>query len=140
MDPFTWILKQFQEYRTVDIRIGKKKLKALLADTPEKRMIGLMYTDRLLSDQCMLFVFDDEDMYGIWMRNMNFPIDTIWINSKMKIVDIEQSMMPAKGLSFRTYKPKSPALFVLETASGFVKKNKVSIYTKVFFELPKKEV
>src|SRR6185436_8820153 len=43
----------------------------------EDRAMGLMFRPSLPSDRGMLFVFEQPDFHGIWMKNCKFPIDIV---------------------------------------------------------------
>jgi hypothetical protein len=85
-------------------------------------MIGLMFRQRIMEDECMLFVFSNESRQGIWMRNMRFPIDIMWIGKGGRIVDLVEEAMPS---SKQIYEPSGDAKYVLETNSGFIKRNRI---------------
>ena len=127
----TRLLLRMQKYTHLKIRVGSKSLDALVADSTIKRMIGLMHRDGLGQGQCMLFVFQRAGMHGIWMRNMHFPLDVIWLDEGMRIVGIKERLRPAYGMEFSTYYPDSPARYVIELNAGFVKANSVTRRTNV---------
>lgn len=58
-----------------------QEIKLRVADEPEERALGLSYFKSLPQDQGMLFLFDKSDIYPFWMKDMNFPIDIIWLKS-----------------------------------------------------------
>ncbi|MBU2559866.1 DUF192 domain-containing protein [archaeon] len=102
------------------IEIGLKDgttVTAELAVTKHERQRGLMYRDGLRSGEGMLFVFNEEDRYPVWMKNVDFPIDIIWINSDFRVVDA-QTAAPCTDYC-RNYLPEYPAMYVLEVPSGF---------------------
>ena len=45
--------------------------KVALADTPKKKMYGLMNLDYLPQNNGMLFIFDDSQLITMWMKNLN---------------------------------------------------------------------
>jgi hypothetical protein len=62
---------------------------AELAVTEEERQQGLMYREKIDSDQGMLFIFEEEEKYSFWMKNMKFSIDILWLDrDKRKVVRI----------------------------------------------------
>jgi len=85
-----------------------------LADTNETRARGLMYEKSMSDDDGMLFVFEDENYHGIWMKNTYIPLDVVWINESGTIVDV-QTMQPH---DLNTHIPNEPAKFVLEVNAG----------------------
>lgn len=111
-----------QKYRTADIRIKGKKLHALIADSFVKQMMGLMFRQRMRKDTCMLFIFSREARHGIWMHNMRFPIDIMWLDRSKRVVDFVEMALPT---SKSTYRPEKDAKYVLEVNSGFIKRNRI---------------
>ncbi|MEM0150032.1 MAG: DUF192 domain-containing protein [Candidatus Micrarchaeaceae archaeon] len=130
-------LQKRQVYKRVRIRIGNDELVAELSDTFVKRMIGLMYRDGLEKGLCMLFDFHSKGRYGIWMHNMRFPIDVLWIGEDMQIVDtLAFAKRCGSLLRCRTYRPSSPARYVIELPAGYIDEKgvaagmSISIYKK----------
>lgn len=112
------------KYRTVKVTYEESMLNAQLADSFVKNMFGLMFKDRLEKDTGMLFVLGTEGRMeaGIWMLNMKFSIDVIWMDRGGRIVDIAEELAPCKSLiRCRTYVPKSRAKYVLELNAGSVR-------------------
>lgn len=71
----------------------------------------------------MLFVFDAEGEWGIWMKDMNFPIDIIWANSDGRIVSVVSNASPD---SYPTvFKPAVAARYVLEVPAGYAAQNNI---------------
>lgn len=104
--------------------IGEKELRVELADTAAKRQEGLSGRDNLKENTGMLFVFDVPGEYGIWMKDMKFPIDIIWTQND-KIIDIIPNVSPDDQET--TYYPREEANFVLEMNAGFVEENDIEL-------------
>lgn len=105
---------------------------AEVADTESKRQLGLMFREGLPEKQGMLFVFEREDKYSFWMKNMRLSLDIIWINKDKRIVDISLNVPPCKD-SCKGFIPKEKAKYVLEVSAGFTEKNRVKIGDGVDF-------
>lgn len=58
----------------------------LVADTPQKRQQGLSGREKLLPNTGMFFKFDTLEQQGIWMKDMNFSIDILWLDENCKAV------------------------------------------------------
>lgn len=114
------------------ISIGHLDIKALVADTPELQVKGLGGRDSLPDDETMLFVFEDVGLHGIWMKDMKFSIDILWIDRNGRIISIEEGISPQTYPTI--YMPVSPSKYVLEANDGFVKKNNLKIGDMVFFK------
>jgi uncharacterized membrane protein (UPF0127 family) len=74
--------------RTVQMRIGDKTFTLEVAETPFRLRYGLMNRPSLAEDRGMLFVWDDEQVRGFYNKNVNFPLDLIFINSAGEVVSI----------------------------------------------------
>jgi len=112
------------------IKIGDSIINAEIVDTPEKRALGLSGRKNLPAQGGMLFVFDKENYHTFWMKDMNFPLDMIWIGADMKIVDVFKNATPDSYPKY-SIKPDYPAQYVLETNAGWLDKNKINIGDKI---------
>ncbi len=107
------------------IKIGDVTLQVQIADTKPLQTRGLMFQEKLPYDQGMLFIFEGDDTRSMWMLNMQFALDLIWIDSDGKVVYIEKDAQPCKSAletmacTFTNGNGK-PAKYVLEVTSGFI--------------------
>lgn len=102
---------------TVRVLIAEKsKIPIYIANTEEKRTKGLGGLSSIPADYGMFFIFDRSDYQNIWMKDMLFPIDIIWIDENNKIVHIEKNIYPATYPKIFTAYIK--AHFVLELNAG----------------------
>jgi len=107
-----------------------------IADTPETRRLGLSGRESLPSTHGLLLVFDTLQPHGIWMKDMLFPIDIIWIaptsmdsssgeGEALRIVDVEYDVSPD---SFPTvFYPDQSSLYVLEVNAGFAESHNFDV-------------
>lgn len=100
------------------ITVSGSPIAVLIADTEKERTKGLSNRSSLPPKQGMLFIFDKDDRYGIWMKDMLFSIDIIWIDEEGNIVDIIEHATPESYP--QVFAPEKPARYVLEVPSGFV--------------------
>lgn len=113
------------------ITIGERTvLLAEFARDHASRIKGLSGRDSLAENSGMLFVFDSVGYPAIWMKEMKFALDIIWIRNG-KVVDIEENV-PVPSSSVRemelpTYTPDVPARLVFEVNAGFSKKFNIHI-------------
>ena len=113
------------------IGVSGVELTAELADTAEKRTLGLSGREKLGANEAMLFVFADSSIRPFWMTDMNFSLDIIWIDENKKIIDITKNTLPDSYP--RTFSPLLPAKYVLEVDAGFVDESKTEIGDGVIF-------
>ncbi len=122
-----WLLSRNVDFKRKAITIGKKRMTALVADTQRKMTVGLMFRKSMKQNECMLFIFPNDGSHPIWMRNMRFPLDIVWLDSNHKVVDFVESAKPSSWQDFSGYRPKAPSRYVLEFNAGFVRKNRIKI-------------
>ncbi len=129
---FTKLLYKTLRFNTKKLKLGKKTINVLIADSFFKQMLGLMHRKSLGKDQGMLFIFGRSSKYGIWMLNMEFSIDILWLDSNLKIIDTLENAKPCNSLiRCKTYYPKFSSKYVLEVSSGFIKNNNITSSTKI---------
>jgi len=98
--------------------IGETKITVDVADSPSERTQGLSGRASLRPGSGLLFIFDEAAIHGIWMKDMYFAIDIVWVADNMQVVHIEQNVTPDTYPT--VFKPKSPARYVVEVPAGFV--------------------
>lgn len=108
---------------------GGVSLKIELATTSEARELGLGGRSEIPDDYGMLFVFTKPSYYGFWMKDTLVPLDIYWLNSQGQVVSIAQDVATT---SFpNVFYPSEPALYVLETASGFARMHSIATGTQL---------
>jgi uncharacterized protein len=99
-----------------------------VADDQDETMRGLMFRKHLPWNAGMLFVFYDEEPRTFWMKNTLIPLDMIFVDSNLKIVDIKENVPPcAQGDECPLYPSRERAQYVLEVNAGFVQENSIKI-------------
>lgn len=97
--------------------VGEQSFEVELADTPEKRTQGLMFRDSLEKNKGMIFSFAEEGFHAIWMKNTLIPLDVIWISKDQRVVDMK-TLSPCETEPCPSFRPRSPAKFILEINKG----------------------
>lgn len=98
------------------IRIGEHEIEVEIANTEQARELGLSRRESMGSNFGMLFVFDELGFHGIWMKDMNFSIDIVWLDVNMKVTDIKRLVNP--DTYPQVFYPTEEAKFVLELVGG----------------------
>ena len=95
---------------------------AEVAETPEKRQLGLSNRPGLEENAGMLFLMDAEGIHNFWMKDMLIPLDFIWIRGD-QIVDLNENVLPPTLLNgeIKTVQPREAADKVLEVRAGKLK-------------------
>ena len=120
--------KKVNKFR--DIQIASTTIKVEIVDTTASRTKGLSDRKVLEEGSGMLFVFENPGQYGFWMKNMNFPIDIVWISLDLKVVDIEKGLAPETFPN--VFYPPEPVKYVLELPVGNSEKFGIDIGSVVF--------
>ncbi len=106
------------------VTVGNDTFNVEIADEAKEREQGLSNREELSEDTGMLFIFEEKGEYEFWMRDVNFPLDIIYISDN-KIVDIMKNAKPQNTEII--YKPQAPANYVLEINGGLSDKLEIEI-------------
>ncbi|OGB74144.1 hypothetical protein A2V68_02335 [candidate division Kazan bacterium RBG_13_50_9] len=125
----------FMTLATSKLKLPNGRVVAMeIADTPEERAQGLSGRVSLPESTAMLFVFSEEGYYSLWMANMRFAIDIIWLDSDYQVVDIAQYVQPLSNVASNQlprYTNREPAQYVLEVNAGFSASNQLDRGDKI---------
>lgn len=116
---FTWTLSTpwaaAADLPLIEVSIGIHRITAELANRPDARARGLMFRQSLPSNQGMLFVFPDNAIHCMWMRNTFVPLSVAFLDDAGSILNIED-MRPQTDDS---HCARAPARYALETNIGW---------------------
>lgn len=90
-----------------------------ISDNEITRDKGLSGRTSLAADAGMLFVFPIPGIYGFWMKDMNFPIDIVWMDMDHRVIAINSDVLPSSYPS-SIFPPKNIS-YVLEVNAGAAK-------------------
>lgn len=108
------------------VKIGDGIFYVEVADTPEKRVKGLMLRESLDNGKGMLFEFQDEFPRSFWMKDTLIPLDIIFISKDKVIVNITTAG-PCQTMPCKSYSSGKPAMYVLEINAGEASKKNIKI-------------
>lgn len=118
--------------------IGDGIFRIDVASTQIERKNGLSGKSELAADQALLMVFPGEDKYGIWMKDMNFPIDIVWLNKQKEVVYIVKNAPFDDQTTI--YKPNTSAQYVVEFPAGTTDSKSIVIGKSAIFQYDNKVV
>lgn len=121
------------------VRVGDAVVTATIAQTPASRTQGLSGTTQLGAGEALLMVFPNDGIWKIWMKDMNYPIDILWLDADKKIIYIVKNAPPEAGTSV-VYEPESPARYIVELSAGTVDRAVVAIGQTTMFEFDESKV
>jgi len=105
----------------------------------EDRAMGLMFRPSLPLDHGMLFLFEQADFHGIWMKNCKFPIDILWLDEEKKVVHLAEAVPPCTAKldsDCAVYTPLRRASYVVELNAGQARREKAVVGSTIKFTLP----
>jgi uncharacterized membrane protein (UPF0127 family) len=115
---------------------GGKSVTAELAVSDEERARGLMFREKILPDQGMLFVFESEDRHSFWMKNTLVALDMLWLDSEKRVIHIAADVPPCTEDPCPSYGPDRPARYVLELKNGRAAAEGIKVGDRLQFVLP----
>jgi len=130
-----WLLLAPHRVASKELTIGSRVLHVDMATTEAQRERGLGGRTSMTNDQGMLFVFPERGVYPFWMKDMQFPLDIVWIDhgTVTEVATLEPPANAAKQP--QEYMPKFPADHVLEINADQAKKLGLAPGTAI--QLPK---
>ena len=75
-----------------NIYINDQKRLVEIAKTSEEQMSWLMTRSQMDEDKWMLFVRKDDKIRNFWMKNTMIPLDIIYIDSWLNILNIQNGL------------------------------------------------
>lgn len=100
---------------------------AEVSDSPEEHLLALFVAGRLQEGQGVLLMFDEAGLHGLWTRNIQTPVDLIWIDAMHQIVRVEENVAPCREDTCPTLRPDRAVLFLLETRPGLASRHGLQI-------------
>lgn len=123
----TWLQQKIDPY--AEITVGDKVVYARIAIKSEDRTRGLSGTEKLEPEEGMIFQFPARGVEAFWMKDMQFPLDMIWIDEG-KVIDITADIpAPPPGTpdsSLTIYPSSAPVTHVLEVNAGWAAANNIT--------------
>lgn len=89
-----FLYKLSQNYSNKHLVVGDRQYVLEVSDTHEKRIKGLSGRQNLPENKGMLFTYAEAGNECIWMKDMHFSLDILWLNADKKVIKIERSVSP----------------------------------------------
>lgn len=101
-----------------------------IADNSSERMQGLMYRKSMDENKGMLFVFQEYEQQGFYMRNTIIPLDIIFLDSSKQVIKIHKNTTP---FSETTLPSGKPSMYVVEVNAGYTDRYDIKDGDKIKF-------
>jgi hypothetical protein len=112
-----------------EIHLGAGAVSVDVADTEALREQGLSGRTNLPEGKGMLFVFETDGTWGIWMKDMLFPIDIVWADSSGAVLTVAAEVSPDSYPE--VFFPSAPARYVLELPAGYAASHGIAEGAKI---------
>ena len=112
----TFVDENGTELATVRVRI---------ADTLMKRYTGLSNTESLDSGEGMLFVHDSEGEHAYVMRDMDFPLDVIFVDASGTVTTVHHAPLPSGDGALKRYRGRGK--YVVEVPMGYTNETGIEV-------------
>lgn len=110
--------KQDIDGKEVSAMISGCPVKLKVASTDTSKSEGYSNKSEPVDNEGMLFVFDNEENLGFWMKGVDFPLDILFFNSNGDLVK-HYTMPTVKDNNLITYNSEKPARFAVELRKGW---------------------
>lgn len=115
--------------RQVQWQLGQEIIELTVAETPAQLERGLGDWNGIDDSEGMLFELGKKEIPYFWMKNVEFPIDIIWLDGSV-IVDISEQVPAQPGVpddELTLYFPSQQVDRVIEVSAGFARKYGISV-------------
>jgi uncharacterized membrane protein (UPF0127 family) len=90
--------------------------------------------EKIPLNSAMILVYDKPDLYSMWLLNIEYNLDLIWVDESGQIVYVVKDAPPCKNAldpSSCTYKNTKAAKYVIAATSGFINRHKITMESKM---------
>lgn len=107
------------------VSIGGQVVYASVANTDSARVKGLSGTSPLGQNEAMLFIFDTPGRWGMWMKDMKYSLDMVWLDDSKQVVYLTQNVSP--DTYPKVFLPDTDARYVIELPAGFIQAHGIAV-------------
>ena len=114
----------FVGHPTATLKSGGKAYQLEIVSTAAVQEKGLGDRQHMAADKGMLFVFGTSETQCIWMKDMQFPLDILWLDNTKTVVKVAENVAPS------TYPEKyctDSTKYVIELNAGAAKQADIRV-------------
>ncbi|MDB9315748.1 DUF192 domain-containing protein [Spirulina sp. CS-785/01] len=102
---------------TATAQMGGETIELEVAKTRQQQALGLMFREEISDNRGMLFPFDPPRQVGFWMKNVEVPLDMVFLRDGV-ILEIAANVPPCHREPCPSYGPNEPIDQVIELRGG----------------------
>jgi len=110
-----------QKFPVIPLTAGMYVIQAEVAARDAERQQGLMYREKMGSNEGMVFLFEAPAGVCMWMKNTFIPLSVAFIDEDGKIVNIEDM----KPQTTESHCAKKPVRYALEMNKGWFREKNI---------------
>lgn len=119
--PVVVTAQQSPKFDVVSLTAGVNLIHAEVAAAPAQRQQGLMYREKMATNDGMVFVFEGPAQVCMWMKDTLLPLSVAFIDGSGRIINIED-MQPQK---LDSHCARKPATYALEMNQGWFRQKNI---------------
>jgi len=124
---------------STNLWLGDGVFKARVALDEKSRTKGLSGLKEFGEEEALIMAYPADGMWGVWMKDMSFPIDIVWLNKEKKVISIAKNVSPEESTDI-TRQPKSSSRYVVELSAGTVDRKSITVNKMAIFQIDEKKV
>jgi uncharacterized membrane protein (UPF0127 family) len=98
-----------------------QRIELEVAKTQQEQARGLQFRENLPSDRGMLFPVEPAAAVQLWMKDVNFPLDMIFLHDGL-VIEIAEQVPPCESDLCPLYGPDQTVDAVVEVAGGLTER------------------
>ena len=123
------------EFARGKVEIDSDLINVEIAKSSAEKQTWLMFRqEKIPLNSAMILVYDKPDLYSMWLLNIEYNLDLIWVDESGQIVYVVKDVPPCKNTldpSSCTYKNTKAAKYVIAATSGFINRHKITMESKM---------
>lgn len=119
------------EQKIIQIMVKEIPIYARVCNTPESRQQGLMGVEKLEPNEGCLFIFDQPQEVGFWMRNCKIDLQAVMCDEEKNICSLHDMFYQDP---YQAHRSTKPILYVLEMPANFFTTNNIGLDDKLIFD------
>jgi uncharacterized protein len=123
------------EFARGKVEIDSDLINVEIAKSSAEKQRWLMFRqEKMPLNSAMILVYDKPDLYSMWLLNIEYNLDLMWLDESGHMVYIVKDAFPCKSAldpSSCTYKNTKAAKYVIAATSGFIDRHKITNESKM---------
>lgn len=129
---YSWYQNEYKNQSNkefVNLTVGNDEVEAEVVRSFTAKTLGLSGRDGLAPNTGMLFVFTETSNPEIWMKDMKFSIDIIFVSREGRVVAIFENATPESYFETpkKMFRTLEGSRYVLEVPAGTVQDSRLGV-------------